>query len=608
MPGPASETSPPAAAADQQAAPSTATRLPARARTYRARAAAQVMTLSKSLSRSGRFYDALRFLILAICVVLCLKVMLLLPNYSHHKRLESRRQQTQQLIVDRTSNASSPSATSATAHADADPGNSRRSASDNGGVEMLLGEALVKEVRAAEFASALSAWSEGPMPESVIHSAAECTVRDATDGILRVYLQQEQHQKSQQQESRTTSSRRAGVIDIGANEGNPVTRLALAYGADWVLAVEPDVRNFRRLTRLRAGHPSAGSNNPTATKTSTHNARTHFVAVLGAASDRRGRITMRMHTDRNDFTCVSCLDTRRAEVYTRDVDAWTVDGLVLTRTGRSQGIKPREANRADTDIEAETGAEIDDYSEETLAAAHTYRDYPYGMRDGFGIRDDAAPKDDSETNVGVDITKNTKAGTNRANYMDDDDHVLLFKSDTQGHELQVLSGMTRLLGHRGKVVRNVIVEFDPKLLKTAQTARVVLVTLLDAGLQCAHLRFAGGKKKKDSEKAAVDKTLRANGSELRADAGDNKDRAVADVQGGGTHGHSDGDSSGDNSSMSDLQLPEFGKEIVRGNVDAFVTFVNDSGGRYTDVFCTRRGASAGSNGDESDSLSAQTSQ
>lgn len=565
------------------------------------------MTLSKSLSRSGRFYDALRFLSLAICIVLCVKVMLLLPNYSHYKRLESRRQQTRHLISDRT-NASSPSATSAKAHADNDAGKSHALAGGSGGVDMLFGEALVKEVRAAEFASALSAWSEGSMPESVVHSAAECTPRDATDGILRLYLQQEQHQKGEQQESRTTSSRCAGVIDIGANGGTPVTRLALAYGIDWVLAVEPDVRNFRRLTRLPASHPSGSNSNQHNVKTSTLNSRTHFVAVLGAASDRRGRITMRMHTDRSDFTCVSCLDTRRAEVYTRDVDAWTVDGLVLTRTERSQGSKPREVNPIDVNTEAETEVEMDAYSEETLTAAHTYRDYPYGMRDRFGIKDDPTLENDTDTNVGGDMARNGLAKTNRVDHMDGDDQVLLFKSDTQGHELQVLRGMTRLLEHRRKVVRNVIVEFDLKLLKTVQTARAVLVTLLDAGLQCAHLRFAGGRKTRDSENSTVGHALRANGSETRMDAGDNTNGAVQGVQGSGKNGLSDGDKFEEMSSMRELQIPEFGKEIVRGNVDAFVTFVNDSGGMYTDVFCTRRSANMGSKGGESHSPNAQAGQ
>lgn len=97
-------TSPHSAPCDEQDDHSISIRSPSWERTYRAHTAAQVM----SLSCSGRFYNDLRFLAFAICVVLFLNVMLLLPNYSHQQCLMSRRQQTQHFIFVCAPNYSSP--------------------------------------------------------------------------------------------------------------------------------------------------------------------------------------------------------------------------------------------------------------------------------------------------------------------------------------------------------------------------------------------------------------------------------------------------------------------------------------------------------------------
>lgn len=66
--------------------------------------------------------------------------------------------------------------------------------------------------------------------------------------------------------------------------------------------------------------------------------------------------------------------------------------------------------------------------------------------------------------------------------------IAILKTDTQGHEAQVLAGARRVL--RSGRVRNVIVEFDLSLLRTRENALATVDRLLEVGMHCVHLAFA----------------------------------------------------------------------------------------------------------------------
>lgn len=76
------------------------------------------------------------------------------------------------------------------------------------------------------------------------------------------------------------------------------------------------------------------------------------------------------------------------------------------------------------------------------------------------------------------------------------DRITLLKTDTQGFEVEVLSGATRVLSS-GRV-ENVMVEFDPKLLRQRDTALELLRILVSQyDYYCTHLAFAGRPKGAD---------------------------------------------------------------------------------------------------------------
>lgn len=240
--------------------------------------------------------------------------------------------------------------------------------------------------RAVEFAAALHDFRDGRV-DALVRFAATCTPRDVADALLR---------------EEPARAARVAVLDVGANGGYPVTRLGLERNIGYVLSVEPDPRNLKRLYALK---PASA---------------TRYMAVHGAISDARGAVDMAFHAKRNDFTCIGCLNAEKPDVHLEKVDAWTLDGLLLDDELPLASVKSRTAAGA-----------------QALA-----RDTP----------------------------------------------ILLLKTDTQGHERQVLGGASRLL-QSGRV-ENVMLEFDPKLLRTKDNALATARLLLDLGMRCVHLRIA----------------------------------------------------------------------------------------------------------------------
>lgn len=281
------------------------------------------------------------------------------------------------------------------------------------------------QVGADELASALGRWTMGGIPDEVMWLAAVCTPRDAADAVIRGA---------------------GGVVDVGANKGYPVTQISLQRSVTWVLSIEPDDRNYKSLSNLQP-----------------RDKQTQFIAVRGAASSTVGQMSMKFHRKRDDFSCFHCLNASKEEVFSMDVDTWTVDSLIL---------------------------------EENVSKAKT------------------------------------QLTTTR--FHDDTSSIILFKTDTQGHELEVLTGATQLLAS-GRV-QNLLVEFDPKLLRTREQAIETIRLIFDAGLQCAHLKFAG--------------TV-------------------------------------PNSTVEEAVPPRFGRAVVPETLERFVDFVTSTG-RYTDLFCSHR--------------------
>lgn len=150
---------------------------------------------------------------------------------------------------------------------------------------------LSPSARADTLARELISWTLSTSSFEVSLVAAVCTPRDVADALLRGDL--DQH----------------GVIDIGANGGYPVTSTAAQRGARWIVSVEPDVRNVDRLRNQKC------------------NGGMMFL-VDGAAGAERGNGMMKFHKERNDFTCFNCLDVRKDEVFEKQVQTYTVDGLV----------------------------------------------------------------------------------------------------------------------------------------------------------------------------------------------------------------------------------------------------------------------------------------
>lgn len=246
----------------------------------------------------------------------------------------------------------------------------------------LLPRSLVASADASRrraLVSALRAWRSGPLPEEVAALAASCPPADAAGAALDL-----------------GSGQPNVVVDVGANQGHPVTLGALQRHARLVLSVEPDERNFGMLSKRAHNLLPAGGGS-------------RFVGVHGAAGAEASIKRMLFHRTRNDFSCFTCLDARKSEVYGADVRVATVDKLL----------------------------------EEAAVKA--------------------------------------------------DDEISLLKTDTQGFERQVLLGASAVFDR--KMVKAVIVEFDPKLLGRRENAVGVLEKLVDYGMECVHLAFSGRKSK-----------------------------------------------------------------------------------------------------------------
>lgn len=106
------------------------------------------------------------------------------------------------------------------------------------------------------------------------------------------------------------------VLDVGANQGHPVTLFALKHGTRVVVSVEPDPRNIEALRRRAAGLVRSGGQG------------SRFVAVHGAAGDEAGVKNMMFHRTRNDFSCFTCLDKRKEEIFSKAVRVDTVDRIL----------------------------------------------------------------------------------------------------------------------------------------------------------------------------------------------------------------------------------------------------------------------------------------
>lgn len=182
------------------------------------------------------------------------------------------------------------------------------------------------------------------------------------------------------------------VVDVGANKGWPVTRLALKAGGRNVYSIEPDERNFKELRKLR--FVSKGRSK-----------RFKYHPVLGAAGREKGSAKMMFHKKRNDFTCMNCLDVKKENVFQKEVRVFSVDGVAR-----------------------------------------------------------------------------------------DEGQILLLKTDTQGFELSVLRGSKRFLN--GNKIRYMLIEFDPKLLRSKENALALLDFTHGHGLQCHHLKYVTREKEK----------------------------------------------------------------------------------------------------------------
>lgn len=113
-----------------------------------------------------------------------------------------------------------------------------------------------------------------------------------------------------------TASRYTGaIVDVGANKGWPVTRMALKIGGRNVYSVEPDDRNFNDLSS-RNFSPDAKEGD------------FKFKPILGAAGKEAGMIKMMFHQDRDDFTCVNCLSDKSDKVDAKEVKLYAMQDVV----------------------------------------------------------------------------------------------------------------------------------------------------------------------------------------------------------------------------------------------------------------------------------------
>lgn len=192
---------------------------------------------------------------------------------------------------------------------------------------MLLGVSQARDTAsatpiapaAAAVASALEGWTSGDLPLPLVRALGVASGRDAAEAVIAAAAAERPAQ----------SGARAGVVDVGANKGWPVTRLGLERGVDFVLSVEPDARNFGVLEHLQTAHGS-----------------TKYIPVKGAAGREKNTLRMSFNKDRDDHTCFGCLDESKPGIYTEDVLVHTVDGLL-----DGAGIRGRRVALLKTDTQ-----------------------------------------------------------------------------------------------------------------------------------------------------------------------------------------------------------------------------------------------------------------
>lgn len=168
-------------------------------------------------------------------------------------------------------------------------------------------------------ASAKAAAARANAMRAVAILASSCSPRDAADAVLRP-----RGGRAPAPPAAPSNSKSAGpppppppagaVVDVGANGGWPVTRLALQRGVSHVVAVEPNPVNLQVLRGLPV-----------------HASMTAYTPVAGAVADERGVRPMTFHTDRDDWGCFTCLDKKKPGVVSHPVEVYTVDGLLAER-------------------------------------------------------------------------------------------------------------------------------------------------------------------------------------------------------------------------------------------------------------------------------------
>lgn len=142
--------------------------------------------------------------------------------------------------------------------------------------------------------AALTRWTGGRMPPSVVEFVGMSRADDVCDAVIRGQNLEWQ-----------------GVVHAGAGDGWPATQLALQRGAKWIISVEPNERRFRKLLNLHAENVS-------------------YVPVLGAVGAKPGWQDMMFHADLPNFSCFDCFNVRKdPRVTVHPVPVYTVDGLIL---------------------------------------------------------------------------------------------------------------------------------------------------------------------------------------------------------------------------------------------------------------------------------------
>lgn len=155
--------------------------------------------------------------------------------------------------------------------------------------------------RAQALAAALRAWKSGYPTPAVLATAAACTPRDAADATFRAAA------------PFAGALRRFAVIDAGAGDGFPISKLALGKGPRWLLAIEPDKSQYALLHSLRRNGVK-------------------FLPVNGAVSDESGERSMLFPTTPSSTQkggCFHCLNPNSTNVRAETVHTHTIDELVL---------------------------------------------------------------------------------------------------------------------------------------------------------------------------------------------------------------------------------------------------------------------------------------